>query len=58
MPFFCFHTFMPMKRNMTFAGFQLSRAVLTFVTNFCSWLIVITKVVKINVSSASFYGLI
>ena len=55
---FCFHTFMPMKRNMSFAGFRLSRAVLTFVTNFCCWLIVITKVVKINVSSASFYGLI
>ena len=24
---FCFHTFMPMKRNISFAGFQLSRAV-------------------------------
>ena len=30
---FCFHTFMPMKRNMSFAGFRLSRAVLTFVMN-------------------------
>ena len=55
---FCFHTFMPMKRNMSFAGFQLSRAVWTFVTIFCSWFIVITKVVKINVSSTLFYSLI
>ena len=55
---FCFHTFMPMKRNISFAGFRLSRVVLTFVTNFCSCAIVVTKVVKINASSASFYGLI
>ena len=51
---FCFHTFMPMKQNMSFAGFRLSRAALTFVTNFCSWFIVITKVVKINV----FFGFV
>ena len=28
----CFHTFMPMKRNMSFAGLRLFRAVLIFVT--------------------------
>ena len=55
---FCFRTFMPMKQNISLAGFRLSRAVLTFVTNYCSWLIVLTKVVEVNVSSASFYGLI
>ena len=55
----CFGTFLPMKLNMSFAGFRLYRAVLTFVTNFCSRLIVITCCYSIiNVSSASFYGLI
>ena len=53
---FCFHTFMPMKRNMSSAGFRLAWAVLTFVTNFCSWFIVISKVVKINAPSASVYS--
>ena len=65
---FCFHTFMLMKRNMSFASFRLSRAVLTFVTNLWSWFTVITKVVIVNVffgfvswfklvfSSASVYG--
>ena len=31
---FCFHTFMPMKQNISFAGFRLSQAVLTFVMNY------------------------
>ena len=49
---FCFHTFMPIKQNISFAGFRLSRAVFDLATNFCSWYIVDT--VEIMYSSASF----
>ena len=45
---------MPMKRNMSFAGFRLSRAVFDLATNFCSWCIVDTVVVENNV----FFGFV
>ena len=46
---FCFHSFMPMKRNISFAGFRLSQAVLTFVTNYSA-----VMPMKRNISFAGF----
>ena len=51
---FCFHVFMPMKRNMSFAGFRLSRAVFDLATNFCSECIVDTVVDENN----AFFGFV
>ena len=51
---FCFHAFMPMKRNMSFASFPLSRAVFDLCFELRSWFIFDTVVVKSNM----FFGFV
>ena len=48
---FCFHTFVPIKRNMSFAGFRLSRAV--FGLSYVILVLIDSKNLKIEITKFS-----